>query len=390
MAEILTFDPIEDCIKDMLSILEKENFEEVVFVGMHGWIRCIARGIWLQGYRFEKVLTNTESRWGQEHEDIDGHKFTVVPFETAKEIGDRAVYLIANTHGEQLTEQLTALGCSSKRVFVLPDGNYYIKNAKKRMMEMYGSKMEQASFKEVQSARLRLLCEFKKICEENGLSYFLDSGTLLGAVRHQGFIPWDDDIDVAMPYEDCKRLAEISFSGGRYGLLSYKDQPELRELVFSDNSNNNFSSYNSWSGLVFPLSIDIFPILSCGNSLQDAIQRKKELQEGANEYWVYLHTRAFDKVNRFPQIKHKMWESTFDSTNSRLLMVAWGGDPSRLYAYEAEWYRDYAEVTFEGETFRAPCKYEEVLSAVYGLYNVFPAIEYRTGHMSKFFKKRIL
>lgn len=62
MAEILTFDPIENCVRDVLSILEKEDFEEVVWVGMHNWIRCIARGIWLQGYHFDKVLTNTNSR----------------------------------------------------------------------------------------------------------------------------------------------------------------------------------------------------------------------------------------------------------------------------------------------------------------------------------------
>lgn len=384
MAEILTFDPREDCIRDVLSILEKEDFEEVVWVGMHGWIRPIARGIWLQGYRLDKVLTNSDFRWGQEHEDIDGHKFTVVPFDTAKKIGDRAVYLIANTHGEQLTNQLTALGCSSKRVFVLPDGKYYMKNAMKRMMELYGSQMEPMPYKEVQAARLNLLCEFRKICDENGLSYFLDSGTLLGAVRHQGFIPWDDDVDVAMPFEDYKKLIEVSPSGGRYELLNHIDYPELRIPEFAD---NNFSEYNHLTGRVYPLSIDIFPMLNCGDSIQDAVRRKTEMQEGVDEYYIYLHTRAFDQVNRFPQAYHKMLEPTSDITNSRLLMMAYG-DPSRLYAFEAEWYQGYTDVTFEGEIFRAPCKYEEVLIATYGTYNVFPAVECRSGHEIDYFKKR--
>ena len=268
MAEILTFDPIENCVRDVLSILEKEDFEEVVWVGMHNWIRCIARGIWLQGYHFDKVLTNTNSRWGQVHKDIDWHKFTVVPFETVREVENRAIYIMANTHGEQLTEQLTALGCSSGRVFVLPEGKYYIKNARERMMESYGSKMEPMSLKEIQAVRLNLLCEFRKICDENGLSYFLDAGTLLGAVRHQGFIPWDDDVDVAMPFEDYKRLEEVSFPGGRYELLNYREHPELRIPVFADNF---FSVYGHLIGMVFPLSIDIFPILGCGDSLQTAI-----------------------------------------------------------------------------------------------------------------------
>lgn len=377
MAEILTFDPIEDCIRDMLSILEKENFEEVVLVGMHGWIRCMARGIWLQGYHFDKVLTNSESRWGQEHEDIDGHKFTVVPFEAAREIGNSAVYLIPNIHGKQLTEQLVALGCSPKRIFALPDGNYYRKNATKQVMEFYGSKMELMSHKEIRAVGMNLLREFKKICDKNGLSYFLDCGTLLGAVRNQGFIPWDDDVDVAMPFEDYKKLIEILPSGGRYELLNHIDYPELGIPLFAD---NNFVFYTHLVGIAHPFTIDIFPILSCGDSLHEAVRRKEVMREGNEEYWMYLHTRAFDNVNRFPQIMHKKLEPISDITNSRLMMKVYGNRTSLLYVHEAEWYQDYTEVTFEGETFRAPCGYEEVLTATYGTYNVLPTIEHRVGN----------
>lgn len=64
--------------------------------------------------------------------------------------------------------------------------------------------------REAQLIMLEMLIEFDAICTQHGLRYWLDSGTLLGAVRHQGFIPWDDDIDISMPLEDYNCFQEIA------------------------------------------------------------------------------------------------------------------------------------------------------------------------------------
>ena len=64
--------------------------------------------------------------------------------------------------------------------------------------------------KKLWTVELDLLEKFKEICAKHSLRYYALAGTLLGAVRHRGFIPWDDDIDVAMPWEDCKKLMEIA------------------------------------------------------------------------------------------------------------------------------------------------------------------------------------
>ena len=77
--------------------------------------------------------------------------------------------------------------------------------------------------RDLQLAELTVLAELKRLCEKHGLRYFLVAGTLLGAVRHRGFIPWDDDIDVAMPRKDFNKLARIA----KKELSDYQNQIAL-------------------------------------------------------------------------------------------------------------------------------------------------------------------
>ena len=68
----------------------------------------------------------------------------------------------------------------------------------------------QSTLRTLQLTELEILREFDSLCRKHGLQYYIVGGTLIGAVRHGGFIPWDDDIDVSMPKKDFRKLCKIA------------------------------------------------------------------------------------------------------------------------------------------------------------------------------------
>lgn len=119
--------------------------------------------------------------------------------------------------------------------------------------------MDKLSIQEIHSELLNMLQDIIKICEKNKITYYLSGGTLLGAVRHKGFIPWDDDIDIMIPRKDYKKFESMYRETGSYLFWSKKDRKKWN-APYNRVVNSNTFVNNKNSEMTHGLFIDIFPI----------------------------------------------------------------------------------------------------------------------------------
>ena len=125
--------------------------------------------------------------------------------------------------------------------------------------------MDKSTLKKLHESEVKVLDEIVRVCNNNDLRYFLMGGTLLGSIRHKGFIPWDDDLDIAMPREDYEKFLEIAPKelcedfelddisiNKKYWLIFAKVR--LKNSHFTEKNYNK--KYNGPDGIW----VDIFPI----------------------------------------------------------------------------------------------------------------------------------
>lgn len=119
--------------------------------------------------------------------------------------------------------------------------------------------MEAFTPNEIQQCCLGILRKFDEYARDNGITYYMAGGTLLGAVRHHGFIPWDDDIDLMVPRPDYERLIS-EFKDERYSILSCEHDPDYTVPFARMWDRHTRIEYEMFQNVDFGAFIDIFPI----------------------------------------------------------------------------------------------------------------------------------
>lgn len=261
---------------------------------------------------------------------------------------------------------------------------------------------------EIKKIELSILVQVDKICREQGLRYWLCGGTLLGAVRHKGFIPWDDDIDIFMPRQDYGKFIEYCNNGKiSFNLFShetvnvyhrlYAKACAANTIVKEFNNNLKLPDTGVW--------IDIFPIDGLGDSFEEArkvvkstefkqnllkaalwrkyfIGKTKSMKYIIGRFLLYFLGKFVNRKKLIERIERIYIQNDFDKM--KFCGVVCGAYGEREIV-ERKIFDDDADVEFEGHLFKAPIGWDKYLSSIYGDYMQLPPEEKRVRHEFKAF-----
>lgn len=262
--------------------------------------------------------------------------------------------------------------------------------------------MKTLSLKEIQNRDLKLLIYFDTFAKEHNLTYYLSGGTLLGAVRHQGFIPWDDDVDIMMPREDYERLIAEFRETEQYKLLSYETDPEYENHYIRITDKRTIREWHLFETKKTGLFLDIFPmdgfpsssLLSLLHTL--LIRYYFELWNTVMKPGVDcdLHFQKLRKIIK-PLLKHtpryyglkiNCIAKKYDYNRCSYAGVAiithyMFRERNKRSIYEKKQY-----LQFEGHMFPVPGNYDVYLHNLYGDYMKLPPEENRKPHHPRIYE----
>ena len=254
-----------------------------------------------------------------------------------------------------------------------------------------------SEMKKVWAVELDLLNEFARVCSIYSLKWFAHAGTMLGAVRHHGFIPWDDDIDVVMPREDYRRLCSIApttFEHPYFFQTEDTDRFFCRGFARLRNSDTTAIQYTE-RAFLFPFNqgifIDIFPMDSIPDDSDERKQYYKQaehLHAKSRAMRYYVHFYIPNKNNGFYKmvnhsIKHLYYryitkpDYTLILNEYNALLASYNGQktecvgesiipPLGRWIWKRKWVEKVCMLPFEMLSIPVPIGYDECLSSAFG------------------------
>lgn len=261
-----------------------------------------------------------------------------------------------------------------------------------------------SEMKQVWAAQLEVLNDVDKACRENGIQYFAEWGTLLGAVRHHGFIPWDDDMDICMKRPDYNRFLEIAekIMPSNYKIYNLKshnnDGNMVSRIINTDQISYDAEKLKKYHGVPYVIGLDIFPldyisdnkeddelqsnvivmissIMNVIKSVQDnnvqldeenLMQINMQLSQVENICGVTIN-REDDIVQQLNILIDRMCGIYRENEAEYItIMLLWVG--GKNYRFPKKYYDKAIRIPFENTTIPVPYAYDSILKKKYGDY----------------------
>ncbi len=278
-------------------------------------------------------------------------------------------------------------------------------------MQQKNDYLKQLSIDEIKNCEINILSTFADFCDKNNLHYYLAYGTLIGAVRHKGFIPWDDDIDVEMPRNDYNKLIEILLH--QNNLIT--ENIELK-TPFSKNYQYPFAKVIDNTTFVQEITmkkkyktsvwIDIFPLDNIPDSPQEAKQFINKAKK-ISKYYFYTIERKYSGKDLIGKIKFNtirlLLTPVYKIINqkqriNRFAQKYSSQNTQRFTELIANNYAEFSirdnsflaqtEIEFENKMYTTFANYDKFLNNYYGDYMVLPPEEERVlAHSLTAYKK---
>ena len=258
--------------------------------------------------------------------------------------------------------------------------------------------IDNETLRKIQLVQLEMLQEVDRICKKCDIHYNIIAGTLLGAVRHGGYIPWDDDADVALlreEYEKFRVACETELDTTRFYFQDHRNTPGYRwgygkirrkDTLFL----REFQEHMPYEQGIF---IDVFPldavpdnyILRSIKNFECFCVRKVLWSEvGRIAHKNPLKRKWFHILSKIPEkwvfgYYHKVIKKAH-KTNSKWVRILMFPTPNKEWGYLRKWYENSQDTEFEGIVFQGIKEYDEYLSFKFGNYMELPPEEKRKVH----------
>ena len=255
--------------------------------------------------------------------------------------------------------------------------------------------MKELSFEESKKVELDILLAVADFCEKHNLTYFLAYGTLIGAIRHKGFIPWDDDIDIQMPRDDYNKLI-ATFEHENLKLVAPGTPMSKHSFVkIIDTRTIKTEPHFKYPAGYLGVDIDIFPI--DGAPAEESVYSEwyEKLQEIYSSFVLSTQSFTTDSLKhnvKLAFLKLKLKKPQYYLEEAKKLHEQYPYRRSEFVAavescfngrgnrVPSKYYVGSVDVEFEGHMLRAPIGYDKVLRALYGDYMQLPPADKQVAH----------